>query len=246
MDKKFAREYQLHTYEIDWEGRAHPLALLDFLMDAAAGQAAATGFGVPELIRKGLTWLLSRHHVRIFHYPGIWDRVRVTTWASGFQRLFALRDFEMHDEKGFLLASATSSWVLMNLRDRKPANPAGFLPGHLLHEVRAMAEDFPPLPKVDRPDVEIAFRVRMRDVDFNRHVTNGVYIHWALEAVPEDVLKSRRPKEIEVGFRAEAFYGDQVVSRTQRTGEGAAPAFVHQIVNIATGTELTRLRTVWE
>jgi medium-chain acyl-[acyl-carrier-protein] hydrolase len=94
----------------------------------------------------------------------------------------------------------------------------------------------------------------MSHLDLNKHVNNVVYIQWALEAVPEDVLTRRRPVELEVSYRAEAFYGDAVLSRagadpgaaTSPAGSTSGPVFLHQIVNARTGAELTRLRTGWE
>jgi acyl-CoA thioesterase FadM len=53
--------------------------------------------------------------------------------------------------------------------------------------------------------------------------------------------------ELEVSYRAEAFYGDEVLSAAQRVpGGDAGPVFLHQILDAATGTELARLRTRWE
>ena len=56
-----------------------------------------------------------------------------------------------------------------------------------------------------------------------------------------------RPVELEVSYRAEAFYGEEVLSVVQRVPDlGPGPRFLHQILNAATGAELTRLRTRWE
>ena len=67
-----------------------------------------------------------------------------------------------------------------------------------------------------------------------------------------DTAGRRRPVEIEVAYRAEAFYGDTVLSRAvpapaaSEAGQAAGAVFLHQIVNASTGVELTRLRTRWE
>jgi len=63
---------------------------------------------------------------------------------------------------------------------------------------------------------------------------------------PPEVLLARRPTDIEVSYRAEALYGDSVLSVAQRAAEeGAGAVFLHQILNAGTGAELTRLRTRW-
>jgi len=85
--------------------------------------------------------------------------------------------------------------------------------------------------------------VLARDLDINRHVNHTVYVQWALEALPRELLLETAPAEIEVAYRAEAFYGDEIAARAQV--EDAGRSFRHQIVNASTGAELARLRTLW-
>jgi medium-chain acyl-[acyl-carrier-protein] hydrolase len=85
----------------------------------------------------------------------------------------------------------------------------------------------------------------MQDIDINNHVNHAVYIQWALETVPEDILRAARPTDIEVAYKGEAFYGDEVVSKSQRFDIETGPTFFHGIFQKTSGVELTRLRTVW-
>jgi medium-chain acyl-[acyl-carrier-protein] hydrolase len=85
----------------------------------------------------------------------------------------------------------------------------------------------------------------MQDIDINNHVNHAVYIQWALETVPEDILRAARPTDIEVAYKGEAFYGDEVVSKSQRFDNETGPTFFHGIFQKTSGVELTRLRTVW-
>jgi hypothetical protein len=88
---------------------------------------------------------------------------------------------------------------------------------------------------------EVRFCVRIGDLDLNRHVNHVVYIQWALESVPREVLAKCRPVDIEVAYRGEAKKGEIVLARTQALdGENR---FLHQLVRESDGKELTRLRT---
>ena len=245
MDKVHKIKFQVHYYEADIAGKAHLLALLNYLQHAAAEQAAKLGFGFEDLIKKNLGWVLSRYHIKVVRYPLLGDTVEVLTWPSGEQGIFALRDFEMKDEEGHSLLTATTSWILLNLGKKQPVRIADFLPGHLTLDKRALKDDFTSLPQLKEVEREINLRVLMKDLDVNRHVNNVVYVQWALEAVPEDVLNCKRPIDIEVSYKAEGFYGDEVVSRIQEQETEREPTFLHQIANQKTGAELTRLRTVW-
>lgn len=239
------REYPVHTYETDAGGLARAVSLLNYLQDAAGEHAGRLGLSVPDLVKRGMTWVLSRWHVLVHRYPRIGERLEVTTWPSGKGGYFATRDFEVAAEAGPVL-SATSSWMILSLERKQPLKVEEIIAIPYAIEKRALDDPFASLPVPSARDTEVRFRVESAHLDWNRHVNNAVYVQWALEAVPPDVLTRERPLELEVSYRAETFYGEEVVSVAQSVpGEGPGRVFLHQILNAATGTELVRLRTRW-
>ena len=245
MDKTYTAKFLVHTYEVDFRARALPLTLLNFLQDTAGEHAARLGFSVLELLKRDLTWLLSRYHIRIRRYPSFGETVSITTWPSGKQGIFALRDFEIAGADGRTIGEATSSWVLWNPKFRQAARLEENLPDRATLDRRALPDDFRPLPVCPAGGRELPFRVEMQDIDFNNHVNHPVYIQWALETAPESVLRTLAPVEIEVAYKGEALYGEDVVSRIHPVDEGPSPIFLHGIRHREKGTELTRIRTTW-
>jgi medium-chain acyl-[acyl-carrier-protein] hydrolase len=247
-DMLHRKSFAVHSYEVDFEGLARPTALLNFLQDAAGEHAALLGWSVIDLRKRNMTWVLSRTHVLVHRYPAWGERIEVLTWPSGRRGLFALRDFEVADADGNTVLVGTTSWMVLDLARKQAIKVDAVVPNDYLLDRRALADDFSPLPVLAAAEREVRFTVEAGHLDLNRHVNNTVYIQWALEAVPKDILFHRRPVVIEVSYRAEAFHGDAVLSRL-----GAAPAaepdsgpgFLHQVLNAGTGAELTRLRTRW-
>lgn len=241
----FSKDYAVHSYETDARGLAKAAALLNFLQDAAGEHAARLGVGVRDLVRRNMTWVLSRYHIVVRRYPAMGARVEVTTWPSAKRGYFALRDFEAADADGPVL-SATSSWMVIALDRKQPVKVDEAIAGPYAVERRALDDPFDSLPVPEARDAEVRFRVESGHIDWNRHVNNAIYVQWALEAAPAEVLTTLRPAEIEVSYRAEAFLGDEVVSAVRRSGEvDGGPVFLHQVVHATAGTELARLRTRW-
>jgi medium-chain acyl-[acyl-carrier-protein] hydrolase len=245
-DLVYRKPFFIHTYESDFEGRARLVSLLNFLQDAAGEHASLLGWSVTDLIKKNMTWVLSRTHVRVHRYPAWGERLDVATWPSGRHGFFALRDFEVSDSGGNSVLAGTTSWMVIQTGRKQPVKLDDILSSNVILDKRALADDFESLPVLGAADREVAFRVEVGHLDLNKHVNNAVYVQWAIEAVPEEVLTRRRPVEVEVSYRAEAVYGDAVVSRVQSVPQpGSGPVFHHQIANASTGAELTRLRTRW-
>jgi medium-chain acyl-[acyl-carrier-protein] hydrolase len=252
-DLIYRKGFFIHTYESDFEGRARLVSLLNFLQDAAGDHAALLGWSVLDLFKKNMTWVLSRYHVRVLRYPAWGERLEVVTWPSGRHGYFALRDYDVRDGDDKPVLVGTTSWMVLHLGRKQPVKLDELFPTNVFLEKRALADDFAPLPPVEKAEREVPFRVEMGHLDLNKHVNNAVYIQWALEALPGDVLSRRRPVETEASYRAEAFYGDTVISKILPVPHPVAAAgesepgsvFLHQIVNASTGAELARLRTRW-
>jgi acyl-ACP thioesterase len=246
MEKVFTRQYRVRYYEADFRGTLRPVTMFDYLQDAASGDSVRTGSSVMDLLKRNMTWVLSRYHVKLIRSPELGESLNVRTWRSGIDGHFALREFEVSDERDNLLALATSSWAIVNMDTKRPVKIEKVFPDLSILERRALDAGFKTLPKLDRWEMEKPFPVRMGDLDLNRHVNNAVYAGWALETVPDQILRCCRLSEIEISYRAEAFYGDTVTARTGRADSGNTRMFLHQLVNERDGRELTRLKTAWE
>jgi acyl-ACP thioesterase len=241
------KDFQVRAVDIDQSGRIQPVIFIDYLLESASEQAGRYKVGVTDLFQKGRTWVLSRFHVEFERFPAWGERVEIKTWPSAKFPLYAVRDFEVSTGRG-LAARATSSWLIIDLKTRRPVKTAEHLETFPQWDRRAVEDDFSPLPAPTREDGRREFPVFFSDLDINRHFTATAYIHRALETVPREVLFDRRPVSIEVNFRSEAFYDDTIVSRLERlpvSADGARPVFLHRLARASDDKELTLLRTAW-
>jgi medium-chain acyl-[acyl-carrier-protein] hydrolase len=237
--------FRVRAYEVDARGRASVPAIANWMQEAAGNHATALGWAVDELHRKGLTWVLSRLHLRLHHQPAWREEVQVSTWPTGAQRLFALRDFRLTGAQARELGIATTGWLLLDLAGRRPTRPPEAVAElGRTSPARAITDPFEKLPELSGADVEEALVVRFADLDMNRHANNVSVIGWALEAVPGEVLWGSSLAELEIEFRAEALYGDRITSQVQEA-PGEPLAFLHRLVREADGREIARARTVW-
>jgi acyl-ACP thioesterase len=241
----YEADYIVRSYEIDTSGNVRPLTLLNYLQDAAGEHAARLGLSVLDLFKRNLTWVLSRYHVRFHSFPSVHSRIHLKTWPSGREGRFALREFELTDDAGMPVISASTSWMLINLETRRPVRVDEHLPDLPVNTTRAVKDEFHSLPHLTDMSCELPFRVRHGDVDLNKHVNNVVYVDWALETLPVDMIGKLQPTSVEISYRAESYYGDSIFSRSMFTGENP-PVSLHQLESEKTGKEVARLRIQWQ
>ncbi|MEW6336894.1 MAG: acyl-[acyl-carrier-protein] thioesterase [Acidobacteriota bacterium] len=235
-------DVRVRASEADAAGLLSPRALCDWLQEAAGNHATALGWAVDQLAGRGLTWVLSRLHLRVTRYPAWRESVRVETWPAGAERLYAVREFRLTGTDEEELAVATSGWLLVDLASRRPQRPPAEI-----HEMarntpaRVIPDRFERLGEVAASDGSESFTARASEVDLNGHVNNVALIAWVLDSAPHEHLETHRLAELEVEFRAESRQGDRVVSRWATDGATR----LHAVTREADGRELLRARTVW-
>jgi medium-chain acyl-[acyl-carrier-protein] hydrolase len=235
--------YTVRPYEAGYGKTARPEALLNYLQDAAFEHSIRLGFSVFHLFPMGLTWVLSRYHIRIDRYPKAGESVRVLTWYPGSQKPFYLREWEILDDDGEKLLRATSSWLVVNLKTGKPADGDAILKNLPVIGRRAIEDEFKPLPASGRADITRRFSVRLSDTDLNRHVNHVWHILWALESVPEEQISGGMPVRIEAAYKGEILPGQSVIASTEVGPDGT---HLHRLALEPGEMEVARLRTMWE
>jgi len=220
--KSLSLPFRVRSYEADPSWNATVQTLCNYFQELAWEHATQLGFVLLDSRESQQSWVLLRLHLQMQRYPQWGETVTVTTWPSGIHRLYAYRDFEIHDANHVLLGAATSAWIVIDLKKRRPLR----VPANLEHcipknRARTIQDDFsadlsPTAPPMDQR----LFHVRMSDIDVNGHVNNVNYIEWAIESAPPEWHTTRRIAEIEIHFKAESGYRDQVISQCS---PGASP-----------------------
>jgi medium-chain acyl-[acyl-carrier-protein] hydrolase len=240
----WSEELRVRSHEVDANGRTSVLAVCNWLQEAAGNHATALAWAVDQLQAQGLTWVLSRLHLRLSRIPAWREPVTVTTWPAGSQRVYAVREFRISGKDGDEIGVATSGWLLVRLASRRPVRLPATISAMRAHTpARVLDDPFEKLPELERAEHERSFAVRYSNLDMNRHANNVSVIAWALDAVPEEVLLGSVLTEFEVDFRAEARFGDRITAQVCAQ-EPPAETFLHRLVHEG-GREIARARSRW-
>jgi len=237
--------YQIRSYEVDCHRRLSILSIFHFMQEAASRHAEALGVSIQQLLSENYTWLLSRLKIKIESFPNWKDQVQVSTWPSGTQRLFALRDFELQDKDNQAVAAAVSAWLVLDVQKRRPVRIGPFVERlRPLEGEHILPDTLDKLPGLEFRTHEKKFVVRYRDLDINQHVNNVSFVEWLVESIPVRVLNTSVLAELEINFLAEAFYEDHIlfVSHPQ---DSQTTIFHHSLIRQQDGRELVRARTRW-
>ncbi|MBN2196932.1 MAG: acyl-ACP thioesterase [Polyangiaceae bacterium] len=235
--------FDVHSYEVDPFDQLTLTALGAFLQEAAYNNVRALGWGLDELNRRGLTWVVSTMKIEVDAAIRETDRLEIETWPSGSERLAVLRDYEVRRMDGAVVARAASQWLILELERRRPVRPETVIEPELLAEA---VHVLPPwrerLARLEQWDEERRLTVRYQDIDMNLHANNAAYLSWLVEALPEEVWRDCRLATGEVQYLAECRHDTTVRTRALEVAPGAHE---HAVVREEDGKELVRARTRW-
>lgn len=238
--------YTVRFYEVDTQRRVTVPTICNYLQEMADNHAFILGFAVDQVLPKGLTWVLSRLHLRMKTYPCWRETLRIATWPSEVRKLFAFRDYKLLNAQKEEIGHATSDWLLLDLNTMKPILiPDSIQQNRATEHGRVFVAPTIKLPELDRVEHEKIFQVRQSDLDINQHVNNVSYIEWALETAPEEVRQTHQLTELQVVFRAAGQYGDEVVSQSRLLEEGPHKAYLHRLQRKGDGKKMTDVKSIW-
>jgi acyl-ACP thioesterase len=208
---KFTKTFRIGSFDTDFNGRVKLTSICNYLQEIASMHADALNWGIDKLMQQGLSWVLTRLKIKVLSYPKWTDEISIETWPTGIEGLFGNRDFRILDKEGNAIILASSSWLIINIKNKRPTRPHSIIDGSKYDNSEKVFENS--LQKLiskvdDKPKLNI--NVHYSDIDINQHVNNVKYIKWIIDSCPIEKLSSGLIDELEMNFLHEAKYNDQL------------------------------------
>lgn len=239
--EKFIQNHIVYSYECDQEEKLRLLTLFNLLQNTADFHAEELNVGYKFFIEKNMCWVGAGYALHINKRPKWGDKITFQTWPSGLTPVAAIRDFNVMDNEGNSLFTATSQWVLIDIHSGRPQPTKNNVGSLTALPERALQSTFPKIPEPLRVDFEKHFYVRYDDIDINKHVNNAIYPVWASEGVPHNFRETHEIEDMQISFKKPAFFGDEILVLTQIDGNQT----LHQIMSLDKTREFSRIRIVW-
>lgn len=242
MESVWRENFEIKSYNVDFQQSVKPSALMQFFQEVASNHAATLGAGYDELIARDLFWALSRLTVEITRMPNWGETILIETWPCGSEGLFFRRDFIVYDKDQQVLIRAVSGWLLLATSTLRPQRPAilglslPFNPG------RKSLAYFP--ERITTQTERMAFnkKVAYNEIDQNLHVNNTRYLDWATDCFELDHYQDNRLCGFSLEFLAETHWGDEIELRTGTRGKNSDV----EAVELTTSTTLFKALLCWE
>lgn len=237
-------EFTVQIHEAGPDLKARIKTLFNYMQISADLHSKSLGTSVSTMSEKNLTWVYSRFYAVVDKYPELYEKIYCTTWRSIVLKGLVCREFAVNGHNGEVLVRATSSLALIDKTVRKPVP----IPESItlqLEQGKGRSIDFPAviIEQKDKYDYIYDIKTRYEDIDINGHMNNAAYAGIFFESAFEKLRDTKIMKSIDISFRGEIIYGDELecgVALTDSPGK-----YSHRLFNKTKGKVSANAVTEW-
>jgi len=201
----------VRTWDVDRQDRLHPAAVFNYFQEIAGNHATALGMGRETLLKTGQIWILSRMTAIIEKRPGWGEKVKARTWPRGTERLFAIRDYDLLDSRGRILARGRSGWIIFDTVKMRPVRPEFLTEKIPLNEGNdAIPGGATGLKTYNNLAAAGSRTALYSDIDHNGHMNNSRYIQWIQDLLPASELEKADTFRLDINYLSEIKPGEGV------------------------------------
>ena len=195
---KYYFNYEIQPQDVDCNRKLRLYTLENYLLNTAGSIAGTLGFGLPQLLPYGYTWVITHLYLEILKMPTHGDQLKIETWIEQNAHMLSTRNFKLYcnDE---LIGQAKSIWAVIDIQKRNIVNVfdlpmfTNSVDGEILPIKRAQR-----FANLEEYDGAQPHTITYSDVDYNNHCNSCKYL--------EIMLDTARPTWLNEGIRLDITY----------------------------------------
>ena len=214
---------------VDRSRRLTLWGIFNFFQETAVSHAAALGVGLDALMRNGQVWILSRLSLFVERRPEYGETVQASTWPRQWEKLFALRDYEIRDAEDHAVVRGRGAWLILDAEKRRPLRVQTILESMPANEgLDAFPEGAAALNPRQSLEKTMERSALYSDIDLYGHTNNARYIQWIQDATDMDILTNAARLRLDINYLSEVKPGDKVELWTGPLDHPGGPAFAYE------------------
>lgn len=211
VELKHREEYKVDFDALDFTGKLSLYGLSGYMQIIAANHASIFGVNFyKNLDNPSYYWIVSKVKYVMNRYPKWEDVITLETYPGGYDKLYAVRKFDIYDQSDNQLGYIIGDYILMDMERKRPVQIKG-------SKGALSILDFPyegeKLAKIRIPEEVIKSEIRKAyysEMDLNGHMNNSHYVKWALDMLPIEYFKTHEVRSLEINYNAAIEYGAEV------------------------------------
>ena len=204
----FYREFKLYFSQCNINQDIKLAEFLAITSDSAVEDYHQRGITFDFLKEKNVAILTSRIAYRFHKMPKCNQIITLKCWEEAPKGLQLTRCYELTDESGEVLVNGFTTWLLVNLENRRIMKPSSFT-------FREEPTFTTPLKSLDCGKIQIpenldllgSRKICFSDLDANGHMNNSRYGEYIIDCLPPE-FQNKQITDLRLNYAHEAMFGD--------------------------------------
>ncbi|MDR1246000.1 MAG: hypothetical protein LBK57_03115 [Clostridiales Family XIII bacterium] len=245
MENFFDQKFNLRFYEMNKFGFASPPTILTLLEETAAEHCNDIGYGIYDLEKRNIGWILINGAIEMIRYPKYREAITIRTWLSKYSPAKGYRENIILDGDGRIIGKSKGIWAFYDIGKKKPIPIFKDIKEKWGVETEISAElNADAIHPIQNGAPVKEFDIYRSDIDSNKHVNNIRYFHWLIESLPDETVEGYYLKKIEAKFFSEANFGEKI--QVYLDGGGEENIFTHTMRSNLDDKLFVAAYTEWE
>lgn len=194
---KHNKNFLITFRDTDSSGNLTIPSLVDFMQDIAREHAISAGI---DFNLSKYYWIIIRSKITMIRTPKIDETIKIETFPSGIDKLYAVREFNIYDENNQKICNIIGYYILMNPSFSTPIKIKNN-PEFSIFSDEYKGEKIPKLvPTKENSEKSITRRVFSSDIDSNGHMNNAHYVKWCFDMYETNELVLKKVKSFQIQY----------------------------------------------
>ncbi|MCL2859405.1 MAG: thioesterase [Oscillospiraceae bacterium] len=205
---KVEQKFRVCAQNVDKFNKIKISAIMNYFQELATLHSDSAKDGIYYMDKNNGAWVVINWRMKMYSSLKWNEEFTVTTWSRKFEKIYAYRDYKMCNQKGELVAIASSRWIYFDFKTNSIKNPPmDVIERYQSEDVMIFGtDDFKKLKEHENQELIYTYAIQKKDIDWNNHVNNVVYVDMIQEVLDENA----RIEEIEILYKKECKYGANV------------------------------------
>ncbi len=211
LPKYYEEEFRVLSPDSTLERLLRPSAAMKYFQEVSDVHQYELGNGYQALFDRGMAFICARTSLNFPDAPKTNDRIICRSWLREVKSTQFIRDSVIMDHSGNVQVESTTSWVLMDLNERRILRP-NKLDNITILTAPELALQNSRLGRIRLPEEMTNAgkrRVYYSMIDYFGHLNNCVYADLVCDFMPGGI-SGRQIRTLDIFFLNESVEGDEL------------------------------------
>lgn len=218
------KKIELYSYDANPDSSVKISSLMKHFQQIAREDLLDYGITYNMMRDANQVFVIIKARIEFNKKVSIYDELHLKTVPTKVSGITFFRDFFLTDENNDLVASCSTSWVLMNFESRRILRPVD-----IISEIPAFPDQASDITLTRRflfDDSPISKSTNVRrimysNLDENNHFNNAETAAFAIDEVADRLMNGDIIKSFEIHFNHESALGDEIDITTENRSKNS-------------------------